>query len=81
MIHAADFSHDAMITSSGILSHLRNLERRTRIFITHRFGHLAKHADLILYVVAACSRTPPRSAPHAPRVSPALCSLPTRDVC
>jgi len=32
----------------GILSRLRDLDGRTRIFITHRFGHLAKHADLIL---------------------------------
>ena len=33
---------------AGILSRLRELDGRTRIFITHRFGHLAKHADLIL---------------------------------
>ena len=25
-------------------------EGRTSIFITHRFGHLTRHADLILYV-------------------------------
>jgi ABC-type bacteriocin/lantibiotic exporter with double-glycine peptidase domain len=24
---------------------------KTMIFITHRFGHLVKHADLILYAV------------------------------
>ena len=23
---------------------------RTMIFVTHRFGHLTKHADLIMYV-------------------------------
>ncbi|KAG8699794.1 hypothetical protein FRC08_005098 [Ceratobasidium sp. 394] len=34
-----------------IFERLRNLRgERTMIFVTHRFGHLTKHADLILYV-------------------------------
>jgi hypothetical protein len=35
-----------------VFQRLRTLKGRktTRIFITHRFGHLTRHADLILYV-------------------------------
>ena len=33
---------------------LREMQNgKTMIFVTHRFGHLTKHADLILYVVSA----------------------------
>ena len=32
---------------------LQMREGKTMIFVTHRFGHLTKHADLILYVVSA----------------------------
>jgi ABC-type multidrug transport system fused ATPase/permease subunit len=36
-----------------IFKHLREArEGRTMIFITHRFGHLTKHADLILCVLS-----------------------------
>ncbi len=38
-------------------------EGTTMIFITHRFGHLTKHADLVLYVsflyFSALATTPP----------------------
>jgi ABC-type multidrug transport system fused ATPase/permease subunit len=37
-----------------LFKHLREEQRgRTMVFITHRFGHLTKHADLILCVVLA----------------------------
>jgi ABC-type transport system involved in cytochrome bd biosynthesis fused ATPase/permease subunit len=29
-------------------------EGKTVLFVTHRFGHLTKHADLILYVALTC---------------------------
>ena len=32
-----------------LFSHLREARKgRTMIFVTHRFGHLTKHADLIM---------------------------------
>ena len=31
-------------------------EGKTFVFITHRFGHLTKHADQILYVLATSVR-------------------------
>jgi energy-coupling factor transporter ATP-binding protein EcfA2 len=34
-----------------LFKHLREArEGKTMVFITHRFGHLTKHADIILYV-------------------------------
>ena len=35
-----------------LFSHLREArDGRTMIFVTHRFGHLTKHADLIMCVI------------------------------
>lgn len=35
----------------NLFKHLREARSgKTMIFITHRFGHLTKHADVILYV-------------------------------
>lgn len=34
-----------------LFERLRNMrEGKTTVFVTHRFGHLTKHADLILWV-------------------------------
>jgi energy-coupling factor transporter ATP-binding protein EcfA2 len=34
-----------------LFKHLREARAsKTMVFITHRFGHLTKHADIILYV-------------------------------
>ncbi|KAJ1305362.1 hypothetical protein OPQ81_000377 [Rhizoctonia solani] len=36
---------------AGMFERLRNLRgEKTMIFVTHRFGHLTKHADLIIYI-------------------------------
>jgi energy-coupling factor transporter ATP-binding protein EcfA2 len=35
-----------------LFKHLREARAgKTMVFITHRFGHLTKHADIILYVL------------------------------
>jgi ABC-type multidrug transport system fused ATPase/permease subunit len=42
-----------------LFKHLREEQHgRTMVFITHRFGHLTKHADLILCVVRSSVRLP-----------------------
>lgn len=38
-----------------LFKHLREARAgKTMIFITHRFGHLTKHADVILYAMSTC---------------------------
>jgi ABC-type Mn2+/Zn2+ transport system ATPase subunit len=45
-----------------LFKHLREEQRgRTMIFITHRFGHLTKHADTILCVHLHLSCRPPKA--------------------
>ena len=40
-----------------LFSHLREARSgRTMIFVTHRFGHLTKHADLIMCVMMLLTR-------------------------
>ena len=40
-----------------LFSHLREAQNgRTMIFVTHRFGHLTKHADLIMCVMMLLTR-------------------------
>ena len=42
-----------------LFKHLKEYGRgTTKIFVTHRFGHLTKHADVIMWVIW-CPRTSP----------------------
>ena len=41
-----------------LFERLRNMrEGKTTVFVTHRFGHLTKHADLILWVTTLVTIT------------------------